>query len=164
MQSQFQPRPDDIILATFPKCGATWLKVLVFMITNRSRRAVTDDNHPLLTHLPHDLMVCLEFPLCYIHPVTELEVLPSPRLICTHFPLALLPSGVSTLGCRVVYLCREPKDVLVSTWHYMNNVYRELFTEFDDAFELFCEEVSVYEPIWDHYLGYWKQSMIEFFS
>ncbi|OEL22916.1 Cytosolic sulfotransferase 5, partial [Dichanthelium oligosanthes] len=26
---------------------------------------------------------------------------------------------------------------------------------------LFCEGVSVYGPIWDHYLGYWKQSVME---
>ncbi|XP_062192883.1 cytosolic sulfotransferase 5-like [Phragmites australis] len=161
VQAQFQPRPDDIILATFPKCGTTWLKALAFAIANRSRHPATGDGHPLLTHLPHHLVASLEFPRRYLHPVTELEALPSPRLLCTHLPLALLPSGVSALGCRVVYLCREPKDVLVSTWHYMNKVYHELFTEFDRAFELFCEGVSVYGSIWDHYLGYWKQSLIE---
>lgn len=162
VQAEFQPRPDDIILATFPKCGTTWLKALTFAILNRSRHAIDSDTHPLLTNLPHALVANLEFPLRHLHPVTELEELPSPRLLCTHHPLMLLPSGISALGCHIVYLCREPKDVLVSTWHYMNKVYPdEFFTEFGRAFELFCKGVSVYGPVWDHYLGYWKQSVAE---
>jgi estrone sulfotransferase len=32
----FKPRSDDIILATHPKCGTTWLKALAFTINNRS--------------------------------------------------------------------------------------------------------------------------------
>ncbi|CAL5001216.1 unnamed protein product [Urochloa decumbens] len=163
VQAHFQPRPDDIILATYPKSGTTWLKALAFAIANRSRHAVGggDDDHPLLTHLPHALVANLEFPLRHHHSVTELETLPSPRLLCTHLPEQLLPSGVSGLGCRIVYLCREPKDVLVSMWHYMNKVYPDSFTEFDRAFELFCEGVSIYGPVWDHYLGYWKRSVAE---
>ncbi|PUZ52221.1 hypothetical protein GQ55_6G253000 [Panicum hallii var. hallii] len=110
-----------------------------FAVAGRSPHAVAGDDHPLLTNLPHALVENLEFPLRYIHPVAELGALPSPRLLCTHLPHQLLPSGVPALGCRVVYLCREPKDVLVSTWHYMNKVYHDSFTEF----------------------GYWKQSMAE---
>uniref|UniRef100_A0A0A8YD67 Sulfotransferase n=1 Tax=Arundo donax TaxID=35708 RepID=A0A0A8YD67_ARUDO len=68
---------------------------------------------------------------------------------------------MSSLGCRVVYLCREPKDVLVSTWHYMNKVRKDFYIDLDRAFEFFCEGVSIFGPIWEHNLGYWKQSMIE---
>ncbi|PVH37183.1 hypothetical protein PAHAL_6G264300 [Panicum hallii] len=132
-----------------------------FAVAGRSRHAVAGDDHPLLTNLPHALVENLEFPLRYIYPVAELEALPSPRLLCTHLPHQLLPSGVPALGCRVVYLCREPKDVLVSTWHYMNKVYHDSFTEFGRAFELFCEGVSLYGLVWNHYLGYLKQSMAE---
>ncbi|XP_062192534.1 cytosolic sulfotransferase 15-like [Phragmites australis] len=161
VQAQFQPRSDDIILATFPKCGTTWLKALAFTIANRSRHTVTSHGHPLLTNHPQDLVPFLEIHGRALHPVEELEALPSPRLLSTHLPYALLPSNTSALGCRVVYLCREPKDVLVSTWHYINKVRRDFFIELDKAFEFFCEGVSLYGPIWEHYLGYWKQSMIE---
>jgi len=46
LQDTFKPRRDDIILATLPKCGTTWLKALAFTITNRSRYSFSD--HPLL--------------------------------------------------------------------------------------------------------------------
>ncbi|XP_062192562.1 cytosolic sulfotransferase 5-like [Phragmites australis] len=161
VQAQFEPRPDDIILATYPKCGTTWLKALAYTVSNRSRHTVAGDDHPLLTRNPHDLVPFIELPNRSLHPVTELEALPSPRLLCTHVPLALLPSATSTLGCKIVYLCREPKDVLVSIWYHVQKVRQEFFVEFDRAFELFCEGVSFFGPIWEHYLGYWKQSIIE---
>jgi hypothetical protein len=112
VQAEFKPRADDILLATFPKCDTTWLKALAFVVLNRSRHPVTGDDHPLLHTNPHALVPVpfLEMPNRSLYPVAELEALPSPRLLCTHAPPALLPAGTLT----VVYLCREPKDVFVS--------------------------------------------------
>ncbi|KAJ3673857.1 hypothetical protein LUZ60_005849 [Juncus effusus] len=36
-QNSFKPRPDDIFVASFPKCGTTWLKAITFAIINRNR-------------------------------------------------------------------------------------------------------------------------------
>ncbi|XP_004979028.1 cytosolic sulfotransferase 5 [Setaria italica] len=161
MKPQFHPRHDDIILATHPKCGTTWLKALAFTVINRSTHpAVASYDHPLLSHNPHDLVPYLEIPFRDLHPVTELDEIPSPRLLSTHLPLTLLPSSTSTLS-RVVYLCREPKDVLVSFWYHIKTVRPDILIEFDRSFELFCEGFSFYGPVWEHYLGYWKQSKIE---
>ncbi|KAM0856999.1 hypothetical protein ACQ4PT_048766 [Festuca glaucescens] len=161
VQSQFTPRPDDVFLATYPKCGTTWLKALAFAVANRSRHPVGDHAHPLLTTHPQDLVPFLELPHRDAHPVADLDALPSPRLLSTHMPPSLLPPGVSALGCRVVYLCREPKDVFVSTWHYMNKVGEGFHIDMDASFELFCEGMSLYGPLWEHYLGYWNQSVAE---
>ncbi|TVU05157.1 hypothetical protein EJB05_48309, partial [Eragrostis curvula] len=161
VQDQFQPRPDDVILATYPKCGTTWLKALAFTVINRTCHPVAGDEHPLLTNNPHGLVPYLELPHRHLCPITELEALPSPRLLGTHIPFALLPSGTLTHDCRVVYLCREPKDVFVSFWHHVQKVIKPCFMEFDKAFEFFCEGFSLYGPIWEHYLGYWRQSSIE---
>lgn len=159
MQAQFRPRPDDIIIATYPKCGTTWLKSLAFAIARRSQHPIAGGGHPLLSSNSHDLVPFLELPFRDLHPIAELEELPSPRILGTHLPLTLLPSSVTaTVGCRIVYLCREPKDVLVSTWHYWNKVQADFHIELDQAFELFCEGVSICGPIWEHCLGYWKHS------
>ncbi|GJN15745.1 hypothetical protein PR202_gb02683 [Eleusine coracana subsp. coracana] len=164
VQARFQPRADDIILATFPKCGTTWLKALAFTLANRSRHRVIDDKHPLLTQHPQDLVPFLELPNRALHLVGELEALPSPRLLSTHLPYASLPFGVGTsssLGCRIVYLCREPKDVVVSMWHYYKKIRPDFLIEFHKAFELFFEGFSLYGPFWEHFLGYWNQSVID---
>uniref|UniRef100_A0ACD5XG25 Uncharacterized protein n=1 Tax=Avena sativa TaxID=4498 RepID=A0ACD5XG25_AVESA len=161
VQEQFQARPDDVLLVTYPKCGTTWLKALAFTVTNRLLHpAAGDDDHPLLTSHPQDLVPFLEMPYRQLqHPVAELEELASPRLLSTHLPVTLLPPSVSGLGCRVVYLCRNPKDVLVSLWHFIKKV-NENYT-IDKAFELFSKGESPYGPIWEHNLGFWKKSESE---
>ncbi|KAL6658144.1 hypothetical protein ACP70R_003730 [Stipagrostis hirtigluma subsp. patula] len=158
VQAQFQPRQDDIILATYPKCGTTWLKALAFTIVNRGSHPITSNGHPLLSRNPHDLVPYLEQPREHLQSATELEALPSPRLLCTHIPLTLLPV-CSTLNCRIVYLCREPKDVIVSFWHHVKKVGEDI--DLNRAFDLFADGLSIYGPLWEHYLGYWKQSKIE---
>jgi hypothetical protein len=165
VQAEFKPRPDDVLLATFPKSGTTWLKALAFAVTNRSRHPIIitgDDDHPhhhpLLSSNPHDLVPFLELPDRSLRPVAELEALPSPRLLCTHLPPTLLPPGMLMTSSRAVYLCREPKDVFVSYWHHVRTLIHESLVDFDKAFELFCEGVSVCGPFWEHYLEYWKLS------
>ncbi|XP_044973198.1 cytosolic sulfotransferase 16-like [Hordeum vulgare subsp. vulgare] len=157
VQEQFKARPDDILLVTYPKCGTTWLKALAFAVTNRFRHAATSADHPLLTQHPQDLVPFLEMPYRQLHPLADLEKLPSPRLLSTHLPDTLLPPCVATLGCRVVYLCRSPKDVLVSLWHFLYKVNKNY--SIDKAFELFCKGESSYGPIWEHNLGFWKESI-----
>ncbi|KAJ6956282.1 hypothetical protein NC652_007391 [Populus alba x Populus x berolinensis] len=53
--------------------------------------------------------------------VSGLEALPSPRLFSTHCPYTLLPNSmISASGCRFVYVCRDPRGVVISTWHFVN--------------------------------------------
>jgi hypothetical protein len=98
----------------------------------------------LLTQSPHDLVPFIEVPFHHLHPLAALDALPSPRLLSTHMPPQLLPRRVAELGCRIVYLCREPKDVVVSLWHYMNKVGNGFFLDLDRAFELFVDGFSLY--------------------
>ncbi|KAK1629802.1 hypothetical protein QYE76_004117 [Lolium multiflorum] len=157
VQDAYKPRADDIILATQPKCGTTWLKALAFTITNRSRYSFAD--HPLLTRNPQHVVPFIEIPgLGTDH--TDIETLPSPRLLATHMPMSLLPRGTtSSCGCRIVYLCRDPKDALVSRLHYENRVVKGCNLSMDSAFSMFCEGFSPYGPFWDHCLEYWKESL-----
>ena len=64
-------------------------------------------------------------------------------------------------ACRFVYICRDPKDVFVSKWHFFNRLRpKELPPlSLEEALDLFCKGVSQYGPFWDHVLGYWKASL-----
>ncbi|KAE8676927.1 putative sulfotransferase [Hibiscus syriacus] len=161
IQDHFNPRATDIFLASSPKTGTTWLKALIFAIVNRTRYGISD--HPLLTAGPHD---CFPFLDTYVdgnnRSLHELDVLPSPRLLSTHLPLGLLPNSMTDdQSCRLVYICRDPKDVLVSKWLFLNKLRpRQLPPlSLEEAFELFCQGVSHYGPYWNHVLGYWKASL-----
>lgn len=66
---------------------------------------------------------------------------------------------MSSAGCRIVYLCRDPKDALVSRWHFENKIRKGFNMELEKAFAMFCEGVSECGPFWDHCLEYWKESL-----
>ncbi|KAF8655393.1 hypothetical protein HU200_061133 [Digitaria exilis] len=159
VQDKFMPRSEDIILATHPKCGTTWLKALAFAITNRVHYALAD--HPLLEKNPHKVVTIIEAQFLSERggDLDYIESLPSPRLLATHLPLSLLPSGVCKAGCRIVYLCREPKDAFTSMWHFENKVRKGDPISLDEAFNMFCEGCSSFGPFWDHYLQYWKENL-----
>ncbi|KAM0822312.1 hypothetical protein ACQ4PT_071576 [Festuca glaucescens] len=154
VRDNFKPRHDDIILATHPKSGTTWLKSLAFTISTRSR--FTFDNTPLLTSNPQRVV---PFIGVMGGDLDHIETLPSSRLLSTHLPLSLLPPAVSTVGCRVVYLSREPKDALVSRWHFENKISTGAPISLDNFFNMYCQGFSPFGPFWDHYLEYWKESL-----
>ncbi|KAF3438032.1 hypothetical protein FNV43_RR20788 [Rhamnella rubrinervis] len=165
LQHHFKPRPTDIFLATSPKTGTTWFKALIFATMKRTNFELS--NHPLLTTGPHGLFPLLDVYICqndhYQDSISSLKNLPSPRLFSTHVPYSLLPDSATdaSSGCRLVYICRNPKDVLVSMWLFVNKSRTKEVSpmSLEEAFELFCRGVSIYGPYWDHVLGYWKASL-----
>ncbi|KAF7137444.1 hypothetical protein RHSIM_Rhsim07G0069500 [Rhododendron simsii] len=152
----FKAQDTDIILATLPKSGTTWLKALVFAITRRQHYALSQ--HPLLTSNPHDLVP-------FLHNVTLLnDDLPSfqpPRLFSTHLQYCSLHESIKSSGCRIVHLCRNPHDTFISGWHFFKKARPNDLgpLSLEEAFDMYCRGVFGYGPFWDHVLGYWKESL-----
>ena len=199
--SWFQPETSDIFLASLPKSGTTWLKALAFATLNRATHSPSDGQHPLNHRNPHDCVGFLEFMIIQQQQQQQeedddddddadgravrglYEALPSsPRLFATHLPYSQLPHAITAEGsrCRIVYVCRDPKDVLVSYWYFYKKVAATVpatatagdgdgqadlqdddtagVTEFEEAFELFCEGRFPGGPHWLHALEYWHAS------
>ncbi|OMP05335.1 hypothetical protein COLO4_08917 [Corchorus olitorius] len=155
-QNQFQARASDIFLVTLPKSGTTWLKAMVFALVNRTTYDPKSTQHPLVSNNPHELFPFLEFEPR--NDDNQVDSSPPPRLIATHLPLVSLPESVKKSACKLVYLCRNPKDNFLSLWHwhFSNNPTTE---KWEETFEKFSRGVNLYGPFWDHALGYWKQSL-----
>lgn len=151
-QNDFQARESDVLLVTTPKSGTTWLKALAFTLMYRNIYPI-NQNHPLLNQNPHVLVPNMEYPIPPGHSFQE-----SRRLLATHCPLALQPESVANSGCKIVYLCRNIKDIFVSFWHFSNKL-GGTDTCREELFDLFCQGVSLSGPVWDHVLDYWKASL-----
>ncbi|CAM0913507.1 unnamed protein product [Alopecurus aequalis] len=154
----FAPRPDDVFLGSFPKSGTTWLKALAFATLHREKHPPSWPEHPLRNGSPHD---CVKFVELSLSGADELAALPSPRVLATHLPYTLLPGSI-TAGGRIVYVCREPKDALVSWWLFTKKTMAAAGGEppftIEEAFDLFCDGRCPIGPHWDHVLGYWEES------
>ncbi|RZC75787.1 hypothetical protein C5167_000184 [Papaver somniferum] len=179
-QQNFKASETDLVIASTPKSGTIWLKALAFAIVNRFRYPCSSvsknyHHHPLLTVSPHDLVPFVEFK----HDTLDNDHLrftknnpthDSPcRLIATHIFYPSLPESIKTgtTKCKVIYLCRNPRDIFVSLWLFINELRAQLpesndyhpSLSIEEAFEFFCNGVSVFGPFWDHVLGYWKESL-----
>ncbi|KAF0895336.1 hypothetical protein E2562_012374 [Oryza meyeriana var. granulata] len=159
-RTRFEPRPSDVFLASVPKSGTTWLKAIAFATASRAEHPPSGDAHPLRRRGPHDCVPFFEFTLAY--PGDDaLAALPPPRLLSTHLPYSLLPERLTADGgssCRIVYICRDPKDVLVSWWLFVKKSMAAASYTIKEALEQFCDGRCVAGPQWRHALEYREES------
>uniref|UniRef100_A0A3B5L2U0 Sulfotransferase n=1 Tax=Xiphophorus couchianus TaxID=32473 RepID=A0A3B5L2U0_9TELE len=151
----FQARPDDIVIATYPKAGTTWvsqiLDLLYFGKTSPER----------LTSLPiYERVPFLEMTIPnLVSGKDQADKLPTtPRLIKTHFPVQFVPKSFWEQNCRMIYVARNAKDNMVSYYHFdlMNNA-QPVAGDWNSYFQRFMEGDMVFGPWYDHVNGWWKK-------
>uniref|UniRef100_UPI003AB01722 cytosolic sulfotransferase 2-like n=1 Tax=Centroberyx gerrardi TaxID=166262 RepID=UPI003AB01722 len=151
----FKARPDDILIASYPKAGTTWvsymLDLLYFGQTSPERQ----------TSIPiHERVPFLEINSLSLPTGTDLaEKLPtSPRLIKTHLPVQLVPKSFWEQNCRIVYVARNAKDTAVSYFHFgrMNMLQPEP-GDWSSFLQRFMEGKMVFGPWYDHVTGWWEK-------
>uniref|UniRef100_A0ACD5TGS4 Uncharacterized protein n=1 Tax=Avena sativa TaxID=4498 RepID=A0ACD5TGS4_AVESA len=155
----FTARPSDIVVATLPKSGTTWIKALLYSTVHRREHPVGSSDHPFNSLGPHECIKFFEFQLYTENKIPDLDELPDPRLFATHAPFVSLPRSVLAAGCKIVYVCRDPKDTLVSHWSFANKFrIREGLEPLsvEAVAGPFCDGVTPFGPYWDHVLGYWR--------
>ncbi|XP_061365098.1 cytosolic sulfotransferase 15-like [Gastrolobium bilobum] len=162
IQKHFQAKDSDVVVATIPKSGTTWLKALTFAIINRHRFS-SSQNHPLLTSNPHDLVPVFEHTVYgdAHNQVPNLSNMIEPRLFGTHIPFPLLAKSIKESKCRIIYICRNPFDTFVSLWIFLNaiNVGPQFALTLEEAFEMYCNGLVDFGPSWNQMLGYWNESI-----
>ncbi|KAL8237117.1 hypothetical protein R6Q59_018198 [Mikania micrantha] len=154
LHTYFKSQPTDIVLASFMKSGTTWLKALMFSTLNRDHYSFS--NHYLHNNSPQSTIPFLDVKT---YPMTDFTTFPAPRLFATHFARTHLPACMSS--CKFVYVSRDPKDVLVSNWHFRSKLRsKDLpLLSFDEVFELFYLGMMRFGPFWEHVLSYWRASL-----
>ncbi|KAK3084800.1 hypothetical protein FSP39_019277 [Pinctada imbricata] len=96
-------RPDDIILATFPKCGTHWMREILEMLV-RGQAEYSKEK--------------LVIPLELAANMNMINSLPSPRVLHTHLPYKWFPRKHIENGGKIIHGIRNPKDTYVSYFHH----------------------------------------------
>uniref|UniRef100_UPI00398E4B3F sulfotransferase 1 family member D1-like isoform X2 n=1 Tax=Pristiophorus japonicus TaxID=55135 RepID=UPI00398E4B3F len=152
--ASFEALPDDLLIATYPKAGTTWMQEIVDLIATdgdllKSRRAPTHLRCPFLE-------ICS--PARVLSGVEQLSKATSPRMIKTHLPIQLIPKSFWEQGCKLIYVARNAKDNAVSYYHFhrMNKTQPDpgLWEEFIVSF---MEGKVAWGSWYDHVKGFWEQ-------
>ncbi|KAJ4837886.1 hypothetical protein Tsubulata_048976 [Turnera subulata] len=162
IQEQFQARDDDVLLASPMKTGTTWLKALCYCIMTSIREGDDDDEvgDLLVKNNPHDCVPSLHLINSTDGVQYPFSGMPSPRLYHAHFPYSILPESIKNSSCKIVYIARNPKDTLVSLWHFYNKFLRPNQPAFplEKAVDSFCRGVFRFGPFHEHVIQYWEES------
>ncbi|XP_058462931.1 luciferin sulfotransferase-like [Malaya genurostris] len=145
----FDVKPDDIWIASYPKSGTTWVQEMVWLICNdldynTARTTVIRDRSPFLE--VSTIFNIGEESSSFAY-TTET---PSPRFIKTHLPVALLPPKIWSVKPKIVHIHRNPKSVAVSYYHHSKD-YRGTKEAFVRSF---MKDLQLYSPFHRHVIEY----------
>lgn len=111
----YQPREDDIIIATYSKCGTTWMQRIVSMLLFQS--AAPLPIWDLSPWLDMRLFGPIEAELAKAEAQTHR------RYFKTHLPLDAIPIYT---GVKIVHVARDGRDAAMSLHNHLANFRPEL--------------------------------------
>ena len=105
----YRPRPDDVIIGTYPKCGTTWVLRIVSMLVFRSAapRPINEDS-PWIDARTADLKAIL----------ARMEAQTHRRFLKTHLPFDALPVYE---GVKFIHVGRDGRDAAMSFHNHFAN-------------------------------------------
>ncbi|KAJ7986032.1 hypothetical protein DPEC_G00346610 [Dallia pectoralis] len=145
----FPFRDTDTLIATYPKSGTTWMQGIVTAIENRGDPHLSK-TVPNWTRAPW---------LEQYYSPGVLEASHGHRIITTHLPYQLLANALQDSKAKIIYVIRNPRDVVVSYYyfHKMANFLPDP-NSFDEFLDEFLEGKVSYGSWFDHVKGWTSQA------
>ena len=144
---KFPFRSNDVVIATYPKSGTHWIFYAVYLLkTNNFGPIPRHQQLPLVEYPNSDEML-----------KTLLDQ-DEPRICVTHLPAPLLAKHA--FNGKVIYVYRNPKDVVVSLYHHCQSLSQTwpFDKTFEELVQLFMQGETMYGPYWKHVESYFKIS------
>lgn len=138
----YQPRPYDVFVVTYPKCGTTWMMQIVLLILHEGQ----------LPESTEEYFVCT--PYLEMLGAEVVEKMPRPSPIRSHLPFDMIPYANHA---KYIYVARNPKDCCVSLYHHTKMFPSYGFSNgsFDDFFKVFVKGETDYNDYFDHLLSWY---------
>jgi estrone sulfotransferase len=138
--SSFYPsvRPSDVFLCTYPKSGTTWLGFMIAQVLKRDPREQIDLKS-MGRYVP-------DVNLLYTQrgSLAEFSQILDPRFFLCH------AAGDLNLP-KVVYVIRDPRDVMVSYWHFQ----KFLKKDYQQSLADFIISNDHWPCEWDQHVASW---------
>jgi hypothetical protein len=139
----FRPRPTDVVIAPFSKCGTTWVQQIVHGLRTRGSMEFAEITEVVpWIELAYDMGIDL-----------EAGQKANPRAFKSHLPWDRVQKGG-----RYICVVRDPSDALVSMYRFFEGWYFEPGAISIDAFAT-GEYMARTAPrsYWHHLASWWPQ-------
>ena len=139
--SAFYPtiRPNDVFLCSYPKSGTTWLGYLIAQALRRD-----DDNVRMGLNSFGKYVADVNIPYTKRGSLAQFDDRTDPRFFHCH---AAYDQHLS----KVVYMIRDPRDTMVSYWHYR----KFLSPDFNLSLTDFLNSDDHWPCEWDQHVASW---------
>ncbi len=141
--SPYEPRPSDVIITPYGKCGTTWLQQTFHTLRTGGDMDFDDISRVV--------------PWIEVSPLLGLDInaeqRAEPRGFKSHLSYDALPKGA-----RYLVSLRNPKDAFVSMYRFMEGWYLEPgAVPMADFYQGWIEPGPQGSNYWDHLLSWWRQ-------
>ncbi len=133
--------------------GTTWSAELVYLIMTMAD-VETAKKLPLAIRVPF-----LDFQPQGTPSLDEMMEMPSPRIFKTHLYSKFFDTEIKKAKPKVIVVQRNPKDCLVSYFHFYKNFkisFGDYPGNFDDFFELYKHKHLLFGDFFDHIVSWWE--------
>lgn len=143
---------DDVVVVTYPKSGTTWVQEILRLISAKG------DIENASAEQLSQTVVNIDFQKGETSNLDKIKTRHHPWHMKSHLPVVIHEKNVEAGKCKFIVVMRNPKDMLVSYYHYYKawadvGCFSGTFQEFFDIFKA----KSLMRGDWlDHVLGWWK--------
>lgn len=151
----FTARPDDILIATYPKAGTTWVSFIIDLLYFDQTCPDRKESVPLSQRVPF-LDIAVPNQPSGTELADQLKIFP--RLIKSHLPVQFVPESFWKNNCRIVYVARNAKDSAVSYYHFTRMNYAQPDPgDWGAYLKNFMNGKVVFGSWYDHVNSWWKK-------
>jgi Sulfotransferase domain len=145
----YQPRLEDVFIATQMRCGTTWMQQLVYEIVNRGQGDLSDNGHRHLYAICPWIDALNSVSLEDAGLVGERPT----RIIKTHLPTRLCPYNEQA---KYIYSARHPVSCFASIVDYNRTLLGPLTPSVDKLVDWYCSDSMYWLPWPEHVAGWWQ--------
>lgn len=170
----FDVHSSDVFVCSLPKCGSSWTQNIVWLLTHGLRyedvdtifqsKRITFDYIPtinaaeekareiLLDHATSSLTEDVAYKMGWNEMFNTSD---TTRVIKTHNPVYFLPKKIWHKAAKVIYVVRNPKDMIVSLFHMLRHILHTEIT-LDDLINRVTSDKFLRAPYLNHILNFWR--------